>query len=68
LLAVNALIVLLTEQVSGWLSIGLSVARFWAAFAGALMISFVTVAASRALHRSPSGPQLRLNLFCPTSW
>jgi putative membrane protein len=59
LLVVNALIVLLTEEVCDWLNIDFSVDGFWPAFVGALVISFVTFVISRVLHRNPFGPRLR---------
>lgn len=59
LFVINALIVLLTDWVSDWLSIDFAVDGFWAAFVGALVISLVTFAISRVLHRNPFGPRLR---------
>jgi len=59
LLVINALIVLLTEQVCDWLSIDFSVDGVWSALFGALVISLVTFAISRVLHRNPFGPRLR---------
>lgn len=52
-LVINALIVLLTEEVCGWLGIGFEVDGFWPAFIGALVISAVSFALSRIVRRQP---------------
>lgn len=59
LFVVNALIVILTDWVCDWLGIDFAVDGFWAAFIGALVISFVTFVLSRVLHRNPLGPRPR---------
>jgi putative membrane protein len=58
-LVINALIVLLTKKVCGWLDIGFTVDGFWPAFIGALVISLVSFVLSRAVRRNPFGPRLR---------
>jgi putative membrane protein len=50
---VNALIVILTEEICDWLGIGFSVDGFWPAFIGALVVSFVSFLISRLLRRNP---------------
>jgi putative membrane protein len=58
-LVINALIVLLTKEVCGWLNVGFSVDGFFPAFIGALVISVVSFVLSQAVHRNPFGPRLR---------
>ena len=59
LFVVNALIVLLTDWVCDVLGVDFAVDGFWAALIGAFVISCVTFAISRILHRNPFGPSLR---------
>ena len=56
---VNALIVLLVEQLSDWWSIKFVIEGFWPAFIGALVISLVSFVISRFLRRNPFLPRLR---------
>ncbi|TMB97435.1 MAG: phage holin family protein [Chloroflexi bacterium] len=53
LFVVNALILLLTEEVCDWFDVRFDVEGFWAAFIGALVISLVSFALSRVLRRRP---------------
>ena len=55
LFVVNALIVLLTEEVCDWFGIAFAVDGFWPAFMGALVISLVSFTLSRLLRRNPFG-------------
>ncbi len=55
LLVINALIVLLTEEVCDWFGIAFAVQGFWPAFIGALVISLVSFTISRVLRRNPFG-------------
>lgn len=59
LLVINAVIVLLTEKLCDWLSVGFVVDGFWPALIGALVISLVTFVLSRILRRNPFGPSIR---------
>jgi putative membrane protein len=60
MLVVNALIVIITEEVCDWLSIDFAVDGFWPALVGALVISAVSFVTSRILRRNPfPGPGLR---------
>ena len=52
---INALIVLVTEVVCGWLDVRFAVHGFWAAFIGALAVSAVSFVLSRFLRRNPFG-------------
>lgn len=56
---VNALIVLLVEQLCDWWSIDFVIDGFWPAFIGALVISLVSFVISRFLRRNPLLPRLR---------
>jgi putative membrane protein len=56
---VNALIVLLVEQVCDWWSIKFAIDGFWPAFIGALVISLVSFVISRFLRRNPFLPRLK---------
>jgi putative membrane protein len=53
LFVVNAMILIITEEVCGWFGVGFSVDGFWPAFIGALVISLVSFAISRFLRRNP---------------
>lgn len=53
ILVINAVILLLTEEVAGWFDINFSIDGFLPAFIGALVISLVSFAFSRALRRNP---------------
>jgi len=57
---VNALILVFTEEVSGWFGVEFSIDGFWPAFIGALVISGVSFAISRLLRRNPFGPGRKL--------
>jgi putative membrane protein len=59
MLVINAVIVILTEEVCDWFGIDFAVDGFWPAFIGALVISVVSFAISRILRRQPFGPPLR---------
>ena len=56
---VNALIVLLVEQVCDWFGISFAIDGFWPAFIGALVISLVSFVISRLLRRNPFLPGVR---------
>jgi uncharacterized membrane protein YvlD (DUF360 family) len=57
---VNALIVLLVEEVCDWFSVVFDIDGFWAAFGFALVVSAVTFGLSRLLRRHPFRQQRRL--------
>ena len=59
ILVINALIVILTEEVCDWFSIDFIVHGFWPALIGALVISVVSFVTSRILRRNPFGPGIR---------
>ena len=59
ILVINALIVILTEEVCDWFSIDFIVDGFWPALIGALVISIVSFVTSRILRRNPFGPGIR---------
>jgi putative membrane protein len=59
ILVINALIVIITEEVCDWFSIEFVVDGFWPALIGALVISVVSFVTSRILRRSPFGPGFR---------
>ncbi|HEY5638447.1 MAG TPA: phage holin family protein [Dehalococcoidia bacterium] len=56
---VNALIVLLVEQLCDWWSIKFAIDGFWPAFIGALVISLTSFVIDRFLRRNPLLPRLR---------
>jgi putative membrane protein len=56
---VNALILLLTEEVCSWIGVDFGVKGFWVAFVGGLVISAVSFTLSRFLRRNPLGPWLK---------
>lgn len=56
---INALIVLLVEQLCDWWSIKFVIDGIWPAFVGALVISLVSFVISRFLRRNPLLPRLR---------
>jgi putative membrane protein len=60
ILVVNALIVLLVEEVCDWFSVAFDIDGFWAAFGFALVVSAVTFGLSRLLRRSPFATRRRL--------
>ena len=60
ILIVNALVVVLVEEVCDWFDVNFPIDGFWAAFVFALAVSVVTFALSRFLRRSPFGPRRRL--------
>ncbi len=52
---INALILIFVEWVCDLFGIGFSIDGFWAAFVGALVISFVSFVISRIFRRNPFG-------------
>jgi putative membrane protein len=58
-LVVNAMIVLLVEQLCDWWGINFVIDGFWPAFLGALVISLVSFVISRLLRRNPLLPRPR---------
>jgi len=60
ILVVNAVVVVLVEEVSDWFDVNFEIDGFWAAFVFALVVSVVTFVLSRFLRRSPFGPRRRL--------
>jgi putative membrane protein len=55
---VNALIVLLVEQICDIFGVSFAIDGFWAAFIGALIISLVSFVISRILRRNPFLPRV----------
>jgi putative membrane protein len=60
ILVVNALVVVLVEEVCDWFDVSFEIDGFWTAFVFALAVSVVTFVLSRFLRRSPFGPRRRL--------
>ncbi len=56
---INAVIVLLDEEICDIFGVDFTIAGFWPAFIGALVISVVSFVISRVLRRNPFGPTLR---------
>ena len=60
ILVVNALVVVLVEEVCDWFDVNFEIDGFWAAFVFALAVSAVTFVLSRFLRRNPLGTRRRL--------
>ena len=60
ILVVNALVVVLTEEVGDWFNVNFEIDGFWAAFVFAMAVSAVTFVLSRFLRRSPFSTRRRL--------
>ena len=60
ILVVNALVVVLVEEVSDWFDVNFEIDGLWAAFVFALAVSAVTFVLSRFLRRNPFGTRRRL--------
>lgn len=56
---VNALILLLTEEVCDWFDVNFAIDGFWPAFVGALVISAVSLGLDRLVRRNMLGPGWR---------
>ncbi len=55
MLIVNALVVILTEEVCDWFEVNFAIDGFWAALVFALAVSVVSFVLSRFLRRNPFG-------------
>lgn len=62
ILVVNAIVVIVTEEICEWFDVNFAIDGFWAAFVFALAVSAVTFVLSRFLRRNPLGNRRRFRL------